>query len=143
MAREVRKYTATIPANTPVSSPYAVPIVFPFRVVRTIEWSIPPGAQGVMGWQVAMGGVQVIPTGSDLWIVGDGTGGTFSLDGYPDSGAWQVLGYNTGVYAHSIFLVFHLDLIPTPKPPRTVVSPLAMMQLNDLSKAGPPVRGRS
>lgn len=107
-----------------------------------MTWRIPPGALGVMGWQLAMGGVQVVPFGSDTWVIDDGTAGSFTLDGYPDSGAWQVIGYNTGSFAHSVFLTFHLDLVERARPvPQQLAGPLTS-SLFDLSKAGPPVRGR-
>ena len=142
MAREIRKYTVTVPAGTAIASPATTSIAFPVRVVRSVDWRIPPGAQGVMGWQLAMGGVQVVPFGSDTWVVDDGTAGAFALDGYPDSGAWQVIGYNTGTFAHSIFLTFHLDLVERrPAPPSQLAGPL-LSSVYDLSKLGPPVRGR-
>ncbi len=140
MAVEVRHYTATIPAGTPAAAPHTVSIGFPPRVVRSVDWRIPPGAQGVMGWQLAMGGVQVVPTGSDTWVVDDGTGGTFTLDGYPDSGAWQVIGYNTGAYPHSVLLVFHLDLPARPAPVPALLSSVQLAPVTDLSRSGPPVR---
>lgn len=140
MAREVRYFTATIPAGTPIAAPVTVSVAFPVRVVESVDWRIPPGAQGVMGWQLAMGGVQVLPTASATWVVDDGTGGAFALDGYPDSGAWQVVGYNTGLYPHSVFLTFHLDLPPVPKVARVLSTPVAFSPVYDLSNAGPPVR---
>lgn len=142
MAQEVRKYTAAIPAGTAITSPHTVSIAFPVRIVRSVTWRIPPGAQGVMGWQLAMGGVQVVPVSSDTWVVDDGTDGTFSLDGYPDSGAWQVIGYNTGSFPHSVFLTFHLDLVIRANPVKPVISPLSLAPVSDLSKAGPPIRRR-
>lgn len=95
-----------------------------------------------MGWQLAMGGVQVVPVGSDTWVVDNGTSGTFNLDGYPDSGAWQVIGYNTGSFPHSVFLVFHLDLIASPAPAPAPIDARLLSPVPDLSKAGPPIRGR-
>lgn len=140
MAREVRQYTATIPAGTAITAPVTVSIGFPVRVVRSVDWRIPPGAQGVMGWQLAMGGVQVVPTGSDTWVIDNGTAGTFNLDGYPDSGAWQVIGYNTGAFPHSVFLVFHLDLLSRPAPTPGPISAQLLAPVPDLSQAGAPVR---
>ena len=141
MAAEVRQYTATFPAGTPIAAPAVVSVAFPPRVVRQVDWRIPPGAQGVMGWQLAMGGVQVLPTRSDTWVVDDGTSGTFTLDGYPDSGSWQAIGYNTGQYSHSVFLTFHLDLPQRAAPLPTTISALTLSGVTDLSKAGPPGRG--
>jgi hypothetical protein len=117
-----------------------VSIGFPVRVVRSVDWSIPPGAQGVMGWQLAMGGVQVVPFGSDKWVIQDGTSGSFTLDGYPDSGAWQVIGYNTGTFAHSVFLVWHLDLPGRTRPVPSPLDPVAISSVHDLSQLGAPVR---
>ena len=140
MSREVRKFTVTVPAGTAIATPQTSSIAFPVRIVRTVEWRVPQGSLGVMGWQLAMGGVQVVPFGSDTWVIADGTAGSFTLDGYPDSGAWQVIAYNTGAFAHSVFLTFHLDLVEQPKPvPQQLAGPLTS-SLYDLSKSGPPVR---
>lgn len=143
MATEVRQYTATFPAGTAVAAPVTVSIAFPPRLVRSVDWRIPPGAQGVMGWKLGMGGVQVLPTSSDPWVVDDGTSGTFMLDGYPDSGSWQVIGYNTGAFPHSVFITLHLDLPSKPVPAPVLIGGLALSGVMDLSKAGPPVRGQS
>lgn len=137
MADEVRHFTATIPAGTPVAAPVAVDISFAIRTVRTIDWRMPPGAAGTTGWRLTMGGVQVIPRLSDLWVIDDGNSGTFTLDGYPDSGAWQVTGYNTGAHPHSIYYTFHLDLVRQPRQllqPR--LDPRALMPVPDLSDGG-------
>lgn len=142
MAREVRKYTVTVPAGTAIATPQATSIAFPVRTVRSVDWRIPPGAQGVMGWQLAMGGVQVVPVASDTWVIDDGTAGTFTLDGYPDSGAWQVIGYNTGTFPHSVFLTFHLDLVEQPRPAPVQLGGPLISSFTDLSKLGAPVRGR-
>jgi hypothetical protein len=131
VADEVRKLTATIPAGTPIAAPVTVDVSFPPRTVRTIDWRIPPGAAGVMGWRLSMGGVQVIPTESDPWVIDDGNSGTFVVDGYPDSGAWQVTGYNTGAFPHSVYLVFHLDLVKAPAPQRSLIDPVLLLPLPD------------
>jgi hypothetical protein len=142
VADDVRHFTATIPAGTQIANPFTQDISFPPRVVRTIDWRMPPGAAGTTGWRLTMGGVQVVPHLSDPWVIDDGHAGTFALDGYPDSGAWQVTGYNTGTHPHAIYFVFHLDLV-RPKPRLAApLSPLAVMGVFDLSQSGPPVRGR-
>jgi hypothetical protein len=142
MAREVRHFTATIPANTPITDPATTNIGFSPRIVRTVDWIVPPGPSGVLGWQLAMGGVVVVPVLSDQWVVDDGNSGSFTLDGYPDSGAWQIRGYNTGAHPHSVFLTLHLDLPVPPRPRPAPIHPIALTSLYDLSQAGPPVRGR-
>lgn len=140
MAKEIRKFTATIPAGTAINAPVTVSLAFPIRVVRTVDWRIPPGAQGVVGWQLAMGGVQVVPAAGDKWVVDDGTAGTFYMDGYPDSGAWQLIGYNTGAYQHQVFLTFHLDLVVRKAPIPSPIHPALLAPVSDLSLLGAPVR---
>ncbi len=142
MATDIRHFTATIPAGTPIASPAVVAVAMPVRVVRSIDWRVPPGPMGTFGWQIAMGGVKVFPTGGDFYVVADNQDGSWTLTEAPDSGAWQVIGYNTGVNPHSVYLAFHCDL---PERPSVVSAPLPAGLLSsslDLSRAGPPVRRR-
>lgn len=64
-----------------------------------------------MGWQLSSDGVAVIPVVPGTFIVADDESDDWPLDGYPDAGNWQVTGYNTGVYPHTVYLTFLLDLI--------------------------------
>ena len=121
MAREIRTFAVTIPAGTTRAAPFTADTSFPDRVVTRVTWRVPPGPAGVMGWRLTMGGVQVMPLPAGAWIVTDGAGGEWVLDGQPDSGAWQVTGYNTGQFPHTVYLDFHVDLV-------------------QLAPAGPPAR---
>lgn len=143
MAVEIRHFTATFPAGTPASAPITISTQFPVRVVTSIDWRIPPGPQGAMGWQIAMGGVQVVPYGPDLWVIDDSNSGTFSLDDAPDSGAWEVIGYNTGSSPHSVYLTFHLNLVQRKQPRPGVIDARLLAPVPDLSRAGAPIRGMS
>lgn len=112
-AAEVRSFTVTIPAGTPQSAPAVIPVSFPPRVVAGVRWKVPSGPAGLMGWQLSMsGGVPVIPTGGGF-IVTDNDADTWYLQDQPDSGAWEVRGYNTDIYPHNVYLSFLLDLIVT------------------------------
>jgi len=141
VADEVRHLTATIPAGTASTAPAVVSIAFPPRTVRTIDWRVPPGPSGLMGWRLTMGGVQVLPDDSAPWVIDDNHAGTFVTDGYPDSGAWQVTGYNTGIYAHSVYLTFHLDLPKVPQPARSLINPVLLMPLPDIRALDRPPGG--
>lgn len=140
MAVDIRHFTATIPAGTPIAAPVAVPIAFPPRKVLQIDWRVPNGAMGVFGWQVAMGGVQVFPTGGDTWVLANDEHGSWPVTNAPDSGAWQVIGYNTGTHPHAVYLAFHCDLPGRPQSAATLLPAYSLMPAPDLSKAGPPVR---
>lgn len=138
MAVEVRNFTATIPAGTPIGAPVTVDISFPPRVVASIDWRVPGGPVGLMGWRLSMGKVQVIPTAGDQWIVADGESGTIYPPAGLQSGAWQVTGYNTGTHAHNVYLVFHLEL-PTPAPAEVQLVPAwALGNYPDLTGLLPP-----
>lgn len=142
MAREVRHFTATIPAGTPRAAPVAVNIAMPPRVVLSIYWRVPNGPLGVFGWQLAMGGVVVIPIGGDQFVVANDEHDTWTPSEHPDSGAWQVIGYNTGANPHSVYLAFQVDFpAPKPPPPRSLQA-LEWPYVTDLSHAGPPIKGR-
>lgn len=140
MATEVRHFTATIPAGTPLTAPVTVTIAMPARVVSSIDWRVPNGPMGVFGWQIAMGGVKVFPSGGDQYVIANDEHGTWTVDGAPDSGGWQVIGYNTGVNPHSVYLAFHVDLPPEPAKVRAEISPLSLFPGPPLDRAGPPVR---
>jgi len=110
-AAEIRSFQVTIPAGTPESAPYVQDIYFPPRVVVAVSWRVPPGPSGLMGWRLTMNdGVAVIPYGGG-WIVADDQYQTWNLANLPDSGYWEVTGYNTGTYPHSVFLDFQLELV--------------------------------
>lgn len=142
MADEIQHFTATIPAGTPVTAPATVAITIPVRVVRQIDWRVPPGPMGTFGWQIAMGGVKVFPVTGDKFVVADAQSGSWPITGAPDSGAWQVIGYNTGANPHSVYLAFHCDLPERPAPVAPALEFREMNPASDLSQAGPPVQGR-
>lgn len=109
MAYELRQFTATIPAGTPQAAPVTISLAMPARIVRRVRARIPPGPAGLMGWALASSGVPIIPWNAGAWIVAEDEELTWDLSGQIESGAWQLLGYNTGVYAHSVYLVFEVD----------------------------------
>ena len=112
-AVEVRSFAAVIPAGTTADAPVTVDVSFPPRVVTAIRWRVPPGPAGLMGWRLTMsGGVAVIPVGGG-WIIANDETETWPLTDQPDSGSWEVTGYNTGGYDHAVYLDFLLDLVGT------------------------------
>lgn len=52
----------------------------------------------------------MIPIQPGTYIVTDDQSATWNLSGYLDSGNWQVTGYNTGLYDHTVYLTFLLNL---------------------------------
>lgn len=126
MAIEVYAFAVTVPAGTPQSALFRQSITMPVRKVDVIEWRVPPGPSGLMGFAVTMGGVTVLPTKPNTFIVADDEHAEWSLTGLPDSGAWQVSGYNTGVFDHTVYLRWLVDVV-------TVGRPTSLIENIDLS----------
>ena len=140
MALEVQHFTATVPAGTPLALPVTVAITMPVRVVTRIDWRVPNGPMGVFGWQIAMGKVKVFPSGGDLYVTANDEHGSWIVKDAPDSGTWQVIGYNTGANPHSVYLAFHVDLPVRPPKPVGDIDVFSLYPGPPLDRAGPPVR---
>ena len=109
MASEVRSFAVSVPAGTAASSPQVTDLAMPSRVVRSVRVRIPPGPSGLVGWALGAAGVKVLPWGAGEWIIADDEVIEWALDRQITSGAWQLQAYNTGTYAHTLYLVFLLD----------------------------------
>lgn len=124
MAQEIREFAVTVPAGTAKTAPLTTPVVFPQRDVVAVSWRVPPGPSGLMGWALTSAGAPVIPIQLGTYMVTDNQADTWDLEGYLDSGNWQVTAYNTGIYPHTVYLTFLLDLPgtadSTPLPPAGV-----------------------
>lgn len=132
MSQEIREYVATIPAGTPIATPVTIDIEFPARSVQQIDVRVPPGPKGCMGFQLGTGGMPVIPANLGQWIVADDEVFHWPLEGYWDSGSWDVFGYNTGTFPHSIYLTFQLNPITQPS---TAPAPISGSDLSNLPPA--------
>jgi hypothetical protein len=129
MANEVRSFQATFPAGTALATPLTVNMGFPPRTVETLEIIVPPGPSGLMGFRITMGGTSVIPIQPNTWLVTDDDKITWKLDGLPNSGAWQIQGYNTDEYDHSVYLRWLVDQVGGAAS-GTTVPPVTLGDLN-------------
>lgn len=101
--------TATIPAGTPQASPALVDVSFDAAAVSVVTVTVPPGPLGLMGFQLWVKGGQAIPANQGAYVVADNRVITWQLANLPDSGAWQVKGYNLDIYDHTIHLEFSVE----------------------------------
>lgn len=108
MATSVQVFEATVTAGTPIASPMTITLNVMAGVIDAIKWRVPSGPRGNLGWILAMGGVQVIPENTGNYIIADNDTDTIQISGLPDSGAWQLIGYNTGSFNHTVYLDFHV-----------------------------------
>lgn len=111
MAIEIRDFTVTIPAGTAVSAGFTAPLLMPARVVTEIHIRVPPGPRGEVGFALGSGGLPIVPYGAGNWIVTDNEDLIYPLDDTITSGAWQLLGYNTGSFPHTLRIYFYCQLV--------------------------------
>ena len=96
----------TIPPGTQQNAPQTTNIDLGGVWCYSVEVEVPSGPHGVMGFRIQYAGTQVVP-----WGVG---GGWLVVDDYEKTYPWgaevgsslQVVGYNLGNFAHSVFLRF-------------------------------------
>ena len=137
MSAEIRSYTISVPAGTPIAAPVEVDCTFPPRAVDRVEIIVPPGPNGVLGFYIANSGVQVIPYDSDDWIISNDEKIVWDLDSQITSGSWQVFAYNTGVNNHTFYVRFLLSLIPDSTNTTDVSQPLDLSSLGSGSLTDP------
>ena len=140
MAREIRHFTVSIAPGVQSINPQNTPITMPLRAVSRVDWRVPAGPLGLMGWHLSMDRTQLYPTDSDHWVIANGETGTWILDDAPQGGNWVLTGYNTGVHPHTVYLAFYCDPVVPPPARRRLISAVDLMPSPDLSQAGPPVR---
>ncbi len=131
MAREVYAFQVTIPAGTAKILPYRQKTTLPVRKVDTLEIVIPPGPSGLMGFAITMSTVAVLPIVAGTYVVTDDEHISWPLSDLPTSGDWQVSGYNTDTYDHTIYLRWLVDLAPAP----TTTSILDGIDIGSLSSS--------
>jgi hypothetical protein len=129
MAIQVFAFQVTIPAGTAQASPFRQSTQLPERQVSTLEITVPPGPSGLMGFAITMGGVNVLPVSPGTFIVTDDERISWPLTGLPTSGAWQVSGYNTDVWPHTVYLRWLVDLV-TQQPSSPLLSGVTLSGLS-------------
>lgn len=111
MAQEIQKFSVTIPSGTDIAAAQVFSLGFAPRKVNEVEIMIPPGPRGEVGFQLGFGGSQLIPFTPGQWVVADDEVIHWPLEDMPDSGAWQLIAYNTGTYDHTLEVRFLCDLV--------------------------------
>lgn len=109
MAREIRGFDVTIPAGTPSTAPVSIDVSYEAAITEAVEWSVPKGPVGLMGFRLTSGKAQVIPHNLGSWIIANGQSERWSLEELHTSGQWEVTGYNTGSFPHIVRVRFHVS----------------------------------
>jgi hypothetical protein len=112
-ATEVRSFQVLVPAGTAQDAPQQTALTMPAREVQSIEILVPPGPRGNLGFALSSGGNTIIPEQLGEWIVADGEKIVWELQDQIDSGGWELTAYNTGIYDHTVYLRFLVNLPPS------------------------------
>lgn len=125
MPLEIYNFAVSTPAGTALTAPQTTALTMPARIVRRITVKVPPGPAGHLAFQIAVNGVSQIPINGAQWIITDNEEISWDFVTPVESGAWQCKSYNTGIYAHTIYIRFEVDL-PVPKERQIARAPLAL-----------------
>jgi hypothetical protein len=101
--------------------------------VEFIEITMPPGLNGVVGFRLASNGAQMIPAVNGSWFIGSGQVKKWDLTNQITTGSWQLIAYNTGIYAHMLLIDFGLDYLGSPVP--SAITPISVASLNAVQEA--------
>lgn len=118
MADRIEPFVVTIPAGTSIAGAQTFPMLFPDGIVTHITITVPPGPSGFVGFQLRHKGGPVIPYVGNTFIIADDRVIEWPVSNMPTATGWELFGYNTDVYDHTLYLEFQVDEIPvsTTKP---------------------------
>jgi hypothetical protein len=122
----IEAFAVTIPNGTAEASPVTTDCSFRDGIVVQVDVRVPPGPSALMGFRVEYAGVSIIPDTVGMWLLMDNEQWPFTIDNNPTGGQWQVSGYNTDIYDHTIYLRFHVNEFPEPAQPGTVIQPIPL-----------------
>lgn len=108
MGSLIKHFAASILPGTAQASPVTVALAMPGRTVVGVRIRVPPGPRGLMGFRLTASGGPVIPEDPGQFLVADAEVFDWDLVDVPQGAAWQLQGYNTGAFAHTVYLDFRV-----------------------------------
>lgn len=114
MPSDIRVFNVLVGPGGSATAPNYYNLTIPARDLIGVEFVIPSGTRGSVQFGLAMAGTVIIPANVGGYITGDDEVIRWPLDGYPNSGAWQLAAFNTGTYTHNIQVRFLLNLVSPP-----------------------------
>jgi hypothetical protein len=139
MPNEVRNFSAVVGVGSTPAAPQIIDLTMPPRIVTAVRWRVPRGALGQMGFALGVAGVPLIPAGDGQWIIADDESDEIQLTDQPSSGAWQLIAYNTGIYPHTVYVTFQLQVLNSDV---TVVQTLVPLLIVPAASTAPAVLGQ-
>jgi hypothetical protein len=112
MATEIHQFSATIPAGTAIDSPVSIPLEQANYEIESIDIEVPPGPNGLVGFQIYLDDTPWIPFEPLEWIIWNDHSDSWQTENQVVNGGWNVVGYNLGIYYHTVTVRFHTNPIP-------------------------------
>jgi hypothetical protein len=106
--------TVTVPAGTTADDPQITSWPLADANLDFIDIIIPDGHSGLTGIAVYWSGTQVLPWGTNSWIVANDEKVHTPIDSYITVSGLSVYAYNTGQFPHSFYLRAHVTYTTTP-----------------------------
>jgi hypothetical protein len=114
MATTVHSFAVTVPTGYPSSAPYTQTLTMPPGEVNRVEFTVPDGPRGNVGFALGHGGTQVLPYEAGAWFIWNSQDQGYDLERQVNAGVWTFFGYNTGQYSHLIQVRFLCDPVVSP-----------------------------
>lgn len=145
MANRVEPFDVTLPAGTPPGNPVTVACVFNPGVVGRIEVDVPPGPAGLAGFVVGYANSNILSQRPGAWIIADDVHLAYDVENMPTGSGWQVIGYNTDIYDHTLRVRFVVTdstvVVPDTGLPVAVAPPAAPAPLPPVPDSTGPANG--
>lgn len=107
-ANRIEKWSVTIPANTPSSSPTTTDVSVADGYLQRVDVTIPDGHNGLTGLQLLGANGQLIPYTLGEYLVGNDQELAFDMVGVIDTGSFQVRAFNGGLFQHTFYGLFYM-----------------------------------
>ena len=124
MADRIEPFTVLIPAGTAIAAPQVTDMPFDDGIVTQINITVPPGPSGFVGFQLTHKGGKVIPSTGNTFIIADDRQIAWPVSNMPQASGWQLRGYNTDVFPHTLYIEFMIDEIPVAAAPSVTLVPI-------------------
>ena len=106
--------TVTVPAGTPPTAPLIVPWPLIDANLDYIDIIVPDGHSGQTGIAVYWSGTQILPWGTNSWIIANNEKIHTPITTYITIGGLEIYAYNTGQFDHSFYLRGHITYTTAP-----------------------------
>lgn len=127
--REVQQFACLIPPGTAIAAPAVFPMDMMAMDIKWIEWQVPAGARGDVGFWLGSRGQPIIPfaKGGPSWIVADGYVAHWDTDDLAADNSWELRGYNIGLLPHTVTVRFGLALAVSTRSLASTLLPLSSL----------------